>query len=434
MLFSGFQPIETIKSLSRFNILSAAFSFRRPRLLFSLVSFSICMGVAFLTATGQSAKPAVEGNEIDVAVHELCGKSVALLGESPVHGFGKTLEFKVEVVRRLIDGCHYNALFVESGTYDYINIQKKLKSGQDVTDAMISTAIGGFWATKEVQPLIPFLREKWKAGSVTLGGLDDQLARGTYAQLEMPSDLAQYLQGDEKSRCLATLQKHMLWQYTDEASYGPPDRDKIVGCLDRIEARLSPEGESKPPWAEEDRAMIDSLRRSLARDFLKPAAKGVDSDTTWMNERDRSLYLNFKWLLSRLPSHSKVIVWAATVHTAKDLSGVSGLESRVPLGSYIRRDFKERAFSLGFSAYSGSYAFVGQPVRQLSAAPVTSLEWQSFVNRDSDTVYVPLEQLRKFGSVEARPLGTDFKAARWYDVLDGLVVFREERAPQYLHR
>lgn len=421
MRLSDFQPTEASLSLARSAIVSIVF-------------LSICMGVAFLPAAGQSTRPAAEIKDTDPVVHALCGKSVALLGESPVHGFGKTLEFKVELVRRLIDECHYNALFVESGTYDYINIQKKLKSGQDVTDSMISTAIGGLWATKEVQPLIPFLREKMKAGSVILGGLDDQLGRGTYAQREMPSDLVQYLQGDERSQCLATLQKHMLWQYTDAAPYGPPDKARIVGCLDQIATHLSQPGESKAHWAEEDRAMIDSLKRYFARDFPEGLAKGTDPDMIWNDERDRSMYLNFRWLLSRLPSHSKVIVWAATVHTAKDLSGVSGFKGRVPLGSYIRRDFKDRSFTLGFSAYSGSYAFVGQPVRQLSAAPDTSLEWRSFANRDSDTVYISRKQLRKFGSVGARPLGTNFKTGRWADVLDGLVVFREERAPQYLQR
>src|SRR5260370_23126874 len=298
---------------------------------------------------------------------------------------------------------------------------------------MIATAIGGICANKEVQPRMRFLREKLKAGTVTLGGLDDQLGRGTYAQREMPSDLVQYLQGDERSRCLVALQKHMLWQYTDDAPYGPQDRAKMVGCLDRIEARLSQQGESKAPWADEDMAMTDSLKRNFARDFPEELAKSADPDVEW-NERDRSMYLNFRWLLSRLPSHSKVMVWAATVHTAKGLIGVSGFEGKVPLGSSIRRDFKGRAFTLGFSAYSGSYAFVGQPVRQLSAAPDTSLEWRSFANRDFDTVYISLKQLRKFGSVAARPLGTSFKTARWDDVLDGLVVFREERAPEYLSR
>jgi erythromycin esterase-like protein len=201
-----------------------------------------------------------------------------------------------------------------------------------------------------------------------------------------------------------------------------------------MEARLSEPGESKAPWAEEDRAMIDSLKREFARDFPEKPATGVDPGVTWTNARDRSMYLNFQWLRSRLPGRSKVIVWAATVHTAKNLSGASGFEGSVPLGSYIRRDLDDRAFSLGFSAYSGSYAFVGRPVSHLSAAPDTSLESRAFANRDTDTVYLSLEQLRKFGSVAARPLGTNFNTAKWDDVLDGLVVFREERAPDYLRR
>jgi erythromycin esterase-like protein len=435
MRFTDLQPIETSRAQFRADITFATFFFRSLNLLLRVAALAICMGFAFMAALSQPVGPASEIKDINPVVRAMCGKSVALLGESPVHGFGKTLEFKVELVRRLIDECHYNALFVESATYDYINIQKKLKSGQDVTDSMISAAIGGLWATKEVQPLIPFLREKVKAGTLMLGGLDDQLERGTYAQHEMPSDLVQYLQGDERSRCLATLQKHMLWQYTDDAPYNPADKAKIVGCLDEIESRISQPGDSKKPWAEEDRAMIDSLKRSFARDFTEDDFTKSSQEMRWMNDRDRSMYLTFHWLLSRLPKNSKVIVWAATVHTAKDLSGVSGFNGRVPLGSYIRQDFKDRSFTLGFSAYSGSYAFVGQPVRQLSAAPGNSLEGREFANHDTDTDtgYLSFKQLRKVGSVDARPLGTNFNTARWNDVLDGLVVFREERAPQYLH-
>lgn len=434
MRFSGFQPTDTGRPPFRFDVSPAACPFRWPHLVLPIVSWSICMGVALLPAMGQSASPAAEIKDTAPLVHALCSKSVALLGESPVHGFGETLEFKVELVRRLIDDCHYNALLIESGTYDYINIQKKLKSGQDVTGSMISAALGGIWATKEVETLIPFLREKVKAGSLTLGGLDDQIGARSYASLEMSSDLVQPLQGHDRPRCLAILQKHLLWQYTDEAPYGPPDERKIVGCLDEIEGSLGQQGGSKKLWAEEDKAMMDSLKRNLARDFTEDDWTKSNQKVKSWNDRDRSMYLNFQWWLSRLPTNRKVIVWAATVHVAKSLSGIDGFEGKVPLGSYIRRDFGERAFSLGFSAYSGSYAFVGQPVRELSAAPDSSLEWRVFANRDSDTVYIPLKQLRKFGSVGARPLGTDFKTARWDEVLDGLVVFRRERAPQYLPR
>jgi len=397
-----------------------------------IVLLLLFMGLASVCASGQGANPAKEGTDIGPVLHALCGKRVALLGEPPTHGFGKTLEFKVELVRRLVDECHYDALFVESGTYDYINVEKKVKSGEDVTDSMISAAIGGLWANKEVQLLIPFLREKVKAGSLKLGGLDDQIGRGTYAEREMSSDLVQYLEGDERSRCLAVLNKHMLWQYTDDNPYSPSDKAKIVGCLDEIESRISQPGESKRPWAEEDKAMIASLKRNFARNFVEDDFTKSDQEVMWMNDRDRSMYVNFQWLLSRLPRNSKVIVWAATVHVAKELSGVVGFEGRVPLGSYVRRDFGNRAFSLGFSAYSGSYAMVHQPVRQLSAAPDTSLEAQVLAHGDLDTIYLSRKQLPKYGSVAARPLGTSFKTARWNKVFDGLVFFREERAPEYL--
>ncbi len=403
-------------------------------MLLHIVSLSICMGVAFLPAAGQSASPAAEIKDTEPVVHALCGKSVALLGESPVHGFGKTLEFKVELVRRLIDECHYNAFFIESGIYDFLNIQKRLNSSLEVTEPMISAAIGGLWATHEVQPLIPFLLDRAKADRVILGGLDDQLQRGSYAQREMASDLVEYLQGDEKARCLAILQRHALWQYTDDSPYGPKDKALILGCLDSIETGLTKAPSSAAPFREYYTEMVESLKRLLAWDFRQDVPKGVDESILNRNDRDHWMYMNFQWLLSRLPAHSKVIVWAANVHVAKDLTGVPGEEGLVPFGFYVRREFKSRAFALGFSAFSGSYAFVGQPVRQLSAAPDTSLEWRSFANRDSDTVYISLKQLRKFGSVGARPLGTDFKTARWDDALDGLVVFREERAPQYLHR
>jgi erythromycin esterase-like protein len=434
MRFPGFQPTETSRSPSRFDVASDAFSFRRPHLLLHVVSLSICLGVASLPAVGQSASPAAQTKDTEPVVRALCDKSVALLGESPVHGFGKTLEFKVELVRRLVDECHYNAFFIESGTYDFLNIQIRLKSGQEVTEPMISAAIGGLWATREVQPLIPFLLDRAKAGRVILGGLDDQLQRGTYAQRELASDLVEYLPGDEKARCLAILQRHTLWQYTDDSPYGPKDKALILGCLDSIETGLTKAPPRAAPFREDYKEMVESLKSLLAWDFRQDVPKGVDESILDRNDRDHWMYVNFQWLLSRLPAHSKVIVWAANVHVAKDLSGVPGEEGLTPFGFYVRRKFKSRAFALGFSAHSGSYAMTGQPIRQLSVAPADSLEAQALAHPDSNIIYISLKQLHEFGLVASRPLGTSFKTARWDNVLDGLVVFREERAPEYLHR
>lgn len=380
----------------------------------------------------QSASPAVDVKDTEPIVHALCGKRVALLGESPIHGFGETLEFKAKLVRQLVEQCHYNALFIESGIYDYINLEKKLKSGQDVTDTMISTAIGGLWANREVQSLVPFLREKMLAGSLALGGLDDQIGRGSYASREMSADLVEPLQGGERARCRTVLEKHLLWQYPKDAPYGPTDRANVLGCLDEAEERLSQPEERNQLWAEADKVMVDSLKRALARDFTEDDPPKPDQELRWVNDRERSMYLNFKWLYSRLPKHSKIIVWAATVHVAKELNSVNGFEGRVPLGSFIRQDFGDQAFSLGFSAYSGDYEFLRPPVRQLSTAPASSLEGRVFADDNSDAVFLSRRQLRRYGSMSARPLGTSFTTAQWDQVVDGLIVFRKERAPAWL--
>jgi erythromycin esterase-like protein len=409
------------------------FFHRNRRAVALLFSVFVCAGLLLPARQIEAASPATDITGANPVVRQMCGKRIALIGESPVHGFGKTLEFKVELVRRLVDQCHYNAVFFESGIYDFLNIQKRAKSGDEVNDSMISAAIGGLWANKEVAPLIPFLRGKVNSGSLYLSGLDDQLGRGTWAQREMSADLVAHLQPDQKARCLAILQKYMLWQYTPEAPYGPQDKALILGCLDSIQARLSQTRTSIATWRNDDEAMIDNLKRYFDRDFQEVPA-GTDETTQSVNKRDRSMYMNFRWLLSQLPPHARVIVWTATTHAAKDLSAIPGREKMIPLGAYIHRDFNRHTFTLGFSAYSGSYAMAGQPIRPLIPAPPTSLESQSFAGRDSDTIYLSRSELRKAGLIAARPLGTSFTPARWDKVLDGLVIFRQEQAPGYLKR
>jgi erythromycin esterase-like protein len=284
-----------------------------------------------------------------------------------------------------------------------------------------------------VQALVPFLTEKVNARSLTLGGLDDQLGAGTWASHEMSTDLVQPLQGEERSRCAAILQRHMLWQYTDEAPYSPADKEKIVGCLTEIQTQLA-SAKQKTKSIDQSAVMLDSLQRNLAREFTENDFTKKDQALKWFNDRDRSMFLNFKWLRSRLPAKSKIIVWAATVHTAKDLSGIQGFEGRVPLGSYIHEELKDKAFSLGFSAYSGEYAFTHQPVKQLGDAPPSSIEAQVFAHTDADTAYLSREQLRRYNSIEGRPLDITPTAARWDQVIDGLVLFRQEHAPTWIKR
>ena len=395
-------------------------------LLILVARLSLATDVHGVNRSVQPGAPAA--SVVDLVVHDACDKRVAFLGEAPMHGFGNTLDLKVQVARRLVDECHYNAVFFESGAYDFLNIQRALRSGQSVTQPMIAAAIGGLWATREVEPLLPVLFEKVRNGALVLGGLDDQLSRGTYAQQQMPHDLAEYLQGDDKARCLAVLERHTLWQYTAESPYTAKDKALILGCLGEIEHRLAPaaNGDAREYHA----AMIENLKRDFARDFREDTLSGADRDAETFNERDHSMYLNFHWFMSRLPARSKVIVWTATNHAAKSLHGVPGQEKRVSLGSRVRREMGDDGFVLGFSALSGSYAMARQPERALPAGPANSLEALAMEKGGSDIAYLDSKRIRAAGSAPARLLGPDFKSADWADVVDGLVVVRQEHPPQ----
>ncbi len=381
-----------------------------------------------LTAKTQADNPH-QTSVNNALLHDLCGKQIVLLGESPTHGFGKTMQWKAQIVQELIETCHFKAVFFESGIYDFLHIQKELASRHDVTESTIANAIGGLWANQDVEPLLPFLLEKLQKREVILGGIDDQLGRGTYAQLGMSDDLVQYLDGDARTQCLSILRKHTLWQYTSESPYSPADKSRIVDCLGVIGAAIS-----RAPATSFDRAadlaMIDSLQRMFARDFRADDHSGADPNTQDVNARDSSMYQNFKWLMSRVPRDTKVIVWTASNHAARDLHRVPGREKTIPLGSYIARDFGNRYFALAFTASSGAYALGSHPASQLTAAPDLSLEQQAFARNSGDTHYFDKHDLQRMGPVESRALGTGFVKAKWDEVFDGILVFREERPPQ----
>lgn len=176
--------------------------------------------------------------------------------------------------------------------------------------------------------------------------------------------------------------------------------------------------------------MAESMRRALAHEFPDSVPNGVDVRTFSFNARDRAMFQNFQWWLARLPARSKIIVWTATVHGAKDLGGVPGYEQFVSMGPSIHRQFGRGAFVLAFSARGGTYRFARQPEHPLDVAADTTLEGRLFLHDNAGVRYVDADELRRSGVFVARPLGTDFRAARWSDVIDGLVVFREERAPR----
>lgn len=389
---------------------------------------------------GAAAQGALALSDADRIVRDLCDKRLALLGEESHHGSARTIAFKAELTRRLVEECQYDAFIIEAGSYDFLHIQARLKAGQPVSEDMVAAAIGGMWANQELAPLIPFLTGRLEAGTLVAGGLDDQLGRGTYAQREMTRELIPALEGPRQAECGAELERHMAWKYDDAHPYTAETAKFVLGCCKELESVLSRPGAAATPETQGRLQMVRNLQRYFTRQVAvlsqASAQTGERRDWSDFNERDRSMFMNLEWLLSQSPGPRKAIVWLATIHAAKDLGSLDAdARHAIPFGSHVHEKFGAQAFVLGFSALSGSHS-LGSTARTyaIPPAPADSLEGWAFSNHTADTRYLDGSQLRDFGSRKARPLNYSWMTAPWATVMDGLLIFREERPPRPVTR
>ena len=391
--------------------------------LIHAVVFSV--GLFLLPRTGDSAlaEPG-DDNALRAAAQSLCHSQVAMLGESATHEDGHTHAFKAALVERLVSQCGFDSVFFEASHYEFINLQRRLRTGHSVTAAEISAAAGGLWAfNQEFQPLVSFLQARADAGHLSFGGIDDQLGQAgqDYANVEMIAELTNLLPREQRQDCGAALHRRIYGDYNKAAPYSESDRSRINTCLAEMQRADATGKTTDREGREERQEMISAFQRWIRRDF--------GSDAEYMVNRDRSMFQNFEWLRRHQPSRHKVIVWAATVHIARQADPTWADHTGTNFGSFVHRKYGARAFSLGFSALTGSYRQGSRDVRDMPAGPPDSVEAQSLRDIDSDATFVGSAQLTAMGVTPGAFFRHSYQTLPWSGFLDGVVVFREEHPP-----
>ncbi|WP_045118765.1 erythromycin esterase family protein [Haliangium ochraceum] len=373
-------------------------------------------------ADAQGANQPGERAELERLLADLCDKRVVLLGEPGGHGDARTWATKSALLTRLIDECGFDAVLFESAIYDFLALDHQLAAGTAEL-SHLTDAVGEMWSRADLlQPWFAQLLERARAGRVRLGGLTAQVhSTANYARTQLPRLLSDYLPAAASERCVREWQRFMQWQYDDQHPYDEQARLALRECAEAAANAIA--AQPSTPLRDEHLVMAQSLGRPLS-DAYQSGGEAL------FNARDRTMYEHFLWYRNRLPVDSRIAVWCATIHAAKDLSGVPGVETLSSLGSHVHAEYGDRAASIGFSAYSGEMARIRGSVTAISEAPPGSLEAE--VAPPQGLRYLDRDELRGFGEIVARPLSHDaLKQARWDRVLDGLVVFREEQAPRF---
>lgn len=432
-------PIPAMMNLLRFLL-------PQPRLASNVVAAILATAICASCASpgaGPAATPATSSHAtataatpLDRAVRDVCDKRVVLLGEDSHHGGGGTLAAKTVLVSRLIDECGFSAVVFESSLPEFVALSRAFAAGK-ASPAYVADAIGGLWSVaEESDPLISSLFERASRKHVVLAGLDGQIgSTSLYAQTGLADELAGYLADPRRSACQTELQRFARYQYDDASPFDDATRGRLRECLTEIKTAISGRpGRERSAPADEAGAMAAAWQNAIEiADPALPRSAGF-------NARDRAMYQALQWQIARLPRGSKIIVWCATIHAAKSLHDVPGLAELVPLGSYVHRDFGDAAASIGISALGGSYGRGKGPATELAPAPADSLEARAFTgtvssgNGSSDVGYLGRADLAKYGPGTAHPIDYGkLVAVPWSEVLDGLLVLREEHPLKVVH-
>jgi erythromycin esterase-like protein len=246
-----------------------------------------------------------------------------------------------------------------------------------------------------------------------LGGLDDQTSvTSDYARTTLPSLVAASSSPQLASECEEAVARHLYWRHNSEKPFDDAEKMRLQQCVrEATDAFVRAEANRATPR----QAMLESFAGYVDR----------QRDAATPPDRDEAMYRNARWYIERMPAGSKVIIWTATVHAAREQGGLP----QQPLGLRLAAQWEGRVAAVGFTAYTGRSSMAGQPSKPLPEAPPGSLEARATEGNIS-WAYLNASALRSIGHAPSRLLGS-FSTADWSTYFDAVVVIREEVAPTF---
>ena len=378
---------------------------RAQRPLIACIALVALLPVASVARAQERAPQSI----VDGVVKAVCQKQIVLLGELPTHGEAHTFDLKARIADRLIAQCGFTGILFEAPIYDFIGFERAAEA-RTATPDQLNNAIGRFWWTRELAPWRGGLFEAATRQRVVVGGLDDQVSiTSHYAMAALPPLVAAASSESTATECRQTVSRNVGWTYDSGNPFDEREQLRLQQCA-RNAADAAAANRSLDAA---DRVMLESFARYAHRQ-----RSGVTSS------RDESMYRNLVWYLERLPANSRVVIWTATVHAARQ----RGSRADVPLGARVVERWGDRVSTVGFTVYAGYTSRAGRPASPISDAPPESLE--ATATSQSAWALLDSEQLRRIGRVPSRLLGT-FVSETWSDYFDVVVVGRHELAPTF---
>jgi len=313
-------------------------------------------------AIASSCNPfnSVETVNLDPLLERIGKADIVLIGEAS-HGTSEFYKMRSRITRELIVKKNFNFIAIEGDWPDAARIDHFVRHFD--TPPSEWTAFARFptwmWRNNDVREFVDWLRihntDISPGKRVAFHGLD------LYSLYSSIRSILKYLEDVDPITAQLARQRYGCltpWQ-ADPATYG---KAALTGsyrsCEREVVLMLTDLATKHREYAEHDgERFLDAVQnaRLVANAERYYRVMYYGSRESW-NLRDRYMFETLKTLLDFHSPHNKAIVWAHNSHIGDAAATEMSSRGELNIGHLCRKDFGDRAYSIGFGTDNGTVA------------------------------------------------------------------------------
>jgi erythromycin esterase len=355
---------------------------------------------------------------------------IVMLGEA-THEDGATYLAKIRLVKFLHQEMGFEVLAIEGDSIGYRGLNEALRDSK--TSLAEASRRVAWRVVSEMDLLYEHVRQNQDSPKpLILEGIDYMIT-SPWAERKFLADLATFFDPLENE---PLSEEHLEFIATARSWAHHRTRqvpDSSEDAVERIEELMKVvESRREPLIAAHGKEHFELMRRYLAgfrHNYIY--GKTAEDGTRW-NIRDRGMASNVEWLAKEVYPDKKMIIWAASAHTAQRLPEVvPNFPNSFSLGQGVVDAFGEKVYSVAFVSYDGELGAVveDRPAarRKMTTAPEGSLE---HLLTTAGFEYALVDMKRRTeghwlrGPINARPMGHSSYTARWSRNFDAFFFIR----------